>query len=217
MFEVPEEAQLKIGNNDGDLTVRGTDQTSLRLIGSRAASKVTVDGKTVYISSADAALEIEVPAKVVSMELAQSDGNVSIEELNADLVARVNDGNISISRVTGKIEASVEDGNASLMDIKSDEIGVRAQDGSISLSMLPTVEEGSVSLSTDKGPISLSLPPDSRCEVSANAPGGNISHTLPPESTEIMDETDTYLSAKLNGGGAEFVLSAKMGDIIIKA
>jgi hypothetical protein len=51
----------------------------------------------------------------------------------------------------------------------------------------------------------------------ANAPDGRIGHSLPPESVEIIEETDNYLNAKLNGGGADFILSAKMGDITIKA
>lgn len=216
VFEVPEEAQLKIRNSGGDLSVRATDETSLRLTGLRAASAVATEDKVVRISSAGADLAIEVPAKAVSMEIAQNGGDMSVEKLGADLVARVTGGDMSISRATAKIQASVEGGDASLSDIQCTEVEVRTTAGDISLNMLPTVEGGSVSLSADSGDILLVLPPDSQCQISANAPDGDISHTLPPESAEIIDEIDTSLSAKLNGGGADFVLSAKTGDITIK-
>jgi len=217
MFEVPEEAQLKIRNAGGDLTIRGTDEASLRLIAPRATSKVTTDDNVVHISSAGADLTMEVPARVVSMEVAQSGGDMIGQELKTDLVAKVVGGDMSISRANGKLQASVEGGDISLADIESTEVEVRTDAGDISLNMLPAVKEGSVSLSSDSGDISLVLPPDSQCQISASAPNGEISHTLPPESVEIIDETDTYLNAELNGGGAEFVLSAKMGDITIKA
>lgn len=216
IFEVPEEAQLKIRNGGGDLTIRSTDEASLRLTGSRAASKVAIEDKAVLVSSAGVDLIIEVPAKVVSMEAAQSGGDMSVENLNADLVARVAGGDMSISRATGKIQASVEGGDISLAGIESTEVEARTDGGDISLNMLSAVKEGSVSLSSDGGDISLVLPPDSQCQISASAPNGDISHTLPPESAEIVDETDTYLNAKLNGGGGDFVLSAKTGDIAIK-
>lgn len=216
VFEVPEDVQLKIRNGGGDLTIRSTDEASLRLTCPRAASKVKVEDNVMHISSGGFDLGIEVPAKVVSMEVTQSGGDMSVEELKADLVARVGGGSMSVSKATGKIQALVEGGNVSLTDIKSTEVQVRTHGGSISLNMLPSVEEGSVNLSADWSKISLVLPPDSQCQISANAPNGNISHTLPPESTEIVDETDTYLNAKLNGGGADFVLSARMGDITIK-
>lgn len=219
VFEVPEEAQLKIRNDGGDLIIRSTKEESLRITDPRAASKVAVEDKVVHISSTGVALAIEVPAKVVSMEVAQSNGNMDmhVKNLRADLAAKVADGNISISRATGKIQASVEGGEISLVDIRSTEIGVQTDVGDIFLKMLPTVKDGSVSLSTDSGSISLVLPPDSQCQILANTPDGNISHSLSPRLVEISDETDTYLNAKLNGGGADFVLSTKTGDIAIKA
>jgi len=217
MFEVPEEAQLKIRNAGGDLTIRGTDETSLRLSGASAASKVATEDKVVYISSTGTDLAIEVPAKVASMEIAQNGGDMVAQTLNADLVARVAGGDMSISKATGKLQASVEGGDISLADIESTEVGVRTDAGDIFLNMLPAVKEGSISLSSDNGDISLVLPPDSQCEISASAPNGSVSRTLPPESAEIVDETDTYLNVRLNGGGAEIVISAGMGDINIRA
>jgi hypothetical protein len=213
---VPEEAQLKIRSNGGDLVIRGTAEPSLiKFIGLHAASKVATEDKVIHISSTGTDLVIEAPDRVVSVEVAQTGGDMTVEKLKADLVARIAGGDMSISGATGKIQASVDSGDASIVDIKSIETDVRTNPGDISLKMLPPVKEGCVSLSTDNGDISLVLPPDSQCQISANSAHGDINHSFPPESAEITDETDTYLNAKLNGGGAEFVLSAKIGDIAI--
>lgn len=217
VYEVPEEAQLMIRNDGGDLVIQGSDETSLKVTGSSPARNVRTEGKTIYISSAGDDLAIEVPAKTVSMEIAQNGGDLRVDNLKADMTIRVTGGDISVSRANSKIQISVEGGDVHLTDITSTEMEVRTNAGDISMSMLPTVEEGSFSLGVDSGDISLILPPDSRCQISASTLDGEVSHSLPQGSVEIIDEADNYLDAKLRGGGAEFTLATKTGDINIKA
>ncbi len=217
-FEVPGGTQLKIRLDGGDLSIRGTDEPSLlRLSDPRAAIGVTMENETVNITLKGCDLGIEVPANVVSMDISLRDGAMIVDRLKADLVSDVAGGDVIISEATGAIQASVTGGAINLKSIGSAELEMQTDSGDILLDMPSKVEEGSVSLSSDSGDISLVLPSDSQCQILADAPGGQISHALPPESAEIIDETDVHLNVKLNGGGADFVLSTRTGDVNVKA
>jgi len=119
-----------------------------------------------------------------------------------------------MSGMEGKIFASLHDGNIVLNDIHSKEVAVKAEDGSISLNMAPPVNEGSFNLKVDDGRLMLTLPSDCACQITANVGDGAIRHEL--TEAEILDENEGFLSAKLNDGGAEFILSAEDGEIIIR-
>ena len=215
-LEVPDEAQLKIRADGGDLRIRSTDGELLKFANPRAASVIGTEDKTIHISSQGNDLGIEVPAKIVSMEIALRGGDLKVQDLKSELAANVAGGDMDISRATGNIQASIDGGDIHLADIQSGEVEARTDSGDIYLNILPAVEEGSIVLSSESGDISLFLPPDSRCQISASVPGGEISHNLPPESVESADEAEKSLSAKLNDGGADIVLSTETGDISIK-
>lgn len=216
-LEVPEEAQLKIRADGGDLRIRSTDGDLLRFANPRATNLIGTEDKVIYISSQGNDLGIEVPAKVISMEIALKGGDLKVQDLKSELVANVAGGDMDVSRATGNIQASVDGGeDIRLADIESKEVEARTDSGDIYLNILQAAEEGSIVLSSESGDISLSMTSDSRCQISASAPGGEVSHNLPPESVESVDEAEKNLSAKLNDGGADIILSTETGDISIK-
>jgi len=212
--EVPEGAQLSIRVSNGDTVIQGNGQaTSLRLVAPDAPGKITAEDGVINISSEGEDVVIEVPENVASIEIMHSVGDVAITKVKADMVAKVSGGNMTVSEFAGKLQASVAGGDASLMGIDSASVEVRTEGGDTNLGLLSSLKEGSILLSGNDD-ISLRLPSDSQCEISASA-GGDIEHSLPPEALEIMEENDNYLSAKLNGGGAEITLSASSGDVNI--
>ena len=213
-LEVPKAAQLKINVNGGDLTIQGNGQeASMRFVAPNAASQITTQDGVILVSSAGDDVVVEVPENVASIEIAQNGGDLVVGKLEAGVTAKVAGGDMVISEVTGEILASVEGGDARLTGIRSTAVEVQANGGDTHLSMPSPVNEGSVILSSSDD-ISLELPSDSQCEISAAA-GGDIEHSLPADATEIIEERDNYLSAKVNGGGAEITLSANSGDIKI--
>ncbi len=215
-LEVPEEAQLKIRVDGGDLSIRSTDGKLLRFADPRATNLIGTEDKKIYVSSQGNDLGIEVPAKVISMEIALRGGDLKVQDLRSELAANVAGGDMEILRATGNIQASVDGGDVHLADIQPGEVEARTDSGDIYLNILRAAEEGSIVLSSESGDISLFLPPDSRCQISASAPGGEIEHNLPPESVESADEAEKNVSAKLNDGGIDIVLSTETGDISIK-
>jgi hypothetical protein len=218
MFEVSEESILNVKNDGGDMVIIGTDDATLKITGQDPNRKVQREGKIINILSAGSDFTIEVPVRVSRIDMMQSGGDLRCENPRSDMAIRIVGGDLSMSGTKGKIQISSEGGDIHLADINSNEIEARANSGDISLNMLPGVEKGSIILNADSGDVSLMLPPGSKCQISANTTNGEINHTLrPADSVEIVEETKTYLNAKLNGGGAEFIVATKTGDINIKA
>ncbi|MFC1716404.1 DUF4097 family beta strand repeat-containing protein, partial [Candidatus Poribacteria bacterium] len=186
---------------------------SLNIIAPEANKQIASEGREISISSAGDDVVIEAPTNVTSIELAQSGGDAAILKLEADMVAKVSGGDMTISEFTGKIQASVEGGDAVLSGISSTSVEVRTEGGDTNLNMLAPIEEGSIILSGNDD-ISLVLPAESKCEISASA-GGDIENSLPQEALEIIEEKDNYLNVKLNGGGAEITLASSSGDISV--
>ena len=213
-IETPEGTQLKINVDGGDLVIQGNGEAgSMRVIVPDAASKVTNQDGVVQVLSSGEDVVVEAPGNVVSLEIAQNGGDLVVGKLEASIAAKVAGGDMVVSEVSGKIQASVEGGDARFTGITSTEVEVRANGGDAHLSMLSPVNEGSITLSSSED-ISLVLPSDAQCDISATA-GDDISHSLPQETLEVIEQNDNYLSAKLNGGGAEIILSASSGDVNI--
>lgn len=219
-FHVEEGSQLIIKCGDGNISVQqGNDEENVRVnsTGDESHCELSEDNKTVYVSSDDADLAIQVPPRVISMQISIDDGNIKISDLKSDIALKLSDGNASISGVNGKIQASLQDGNIVLNDIVSDEVALKVEDGSIAINLSQPVSEGSFNMKAEDGRISLFLPADSKCQVTATAEDGVIRHDFQHLSAEILDEHDGYLDVKLNGGGANFTISVEDGEIVIKS
>ena len=213
-MDVPESAQLRIKVDGGDLSIRGNAEvSSLKLVVPGAVSKITAEEGVINISSDGEDVVIEVPERVASIEVSQNGGDMILRKVEADLTAKVAGGDMVISGLAGAIQASVEGGDSRITDTRSTSVEVRTQGGDTLLSMIDPVQNGSIILSgTDN--ISLILPKDSQCQISASTQG-NIAHSLPREELEIAEENENFLNAELNGGGADITLSSSSGDISI--
>ena len=220
IFHVEEDSQLIVKCGDGNLSIQqGDDEENVRIdsVDDETHCELSEDRKTVYVSSDDSDLAIQVPHRIVSIQVSIDDGNVKISDLKSDVALKLDDGNASISGVNGKIQASLEDGNIVLNDIVSGEVALNVHDGSISINLNQPVSEGSFNMKAEDGRISLSLSPDSRCQITATAEDGAIRHDFQNLTAEILDEREGYLEAKLNGGGADFNLSVEDGEIVIRS
>lgn len=214
-----EGTSLVIKSDDGNLNIQGWDSDDVIKINSPnedVSSEISDDNQTVYVSSEDADVSIMVPLRVISIQISGEDGNINLSNIRSDISLKIDDGNAMISDVEGKIFASVDDGNLALNDIHSNEIAVKANDGQVSLSMSPPVIEGTFNLRIDDGRLLVSLPADCACQITANVEDGVIRHNLSHVQADVL-ENDGVLNAKLNGGGAEFILSAGDGEIVINA
>lgn len=216
-MEVPENAQLKIKVDGGDLSVTGNpDSTSLRVVVPDANNKITAEDGVITVSSEGEDVMVEVPDRVASIEISGNGGDAVIGKLEADLVLQIAGGDMILSDFSGKLQASVEGGDASFNNIKSTSVEVRTNGGDTSLSMVSPVEEGSIILSGSDD-IALMLPKDAKCDVSATAGDGEVGYNNLPEGTQLIEEEEHFLKVSIDGGGADVTLSSNSGDISVAA
>jgi hypothetical protein len=219
-FLVEENSSLVIKSGDGNISIRRGDSEEFVVINStedETQCEFSDDHKAVYVSADDANLSIQIPPRIVSIQISKDDGNVAIRDITSDIALKLADGSIAISGVNGKIHVALDDGNIVLNDVVSDEIALKMGDGSIALNMTQPVTEGSFNVKLDDGRISLALPSDSKCQITATVEDGMIQHNLQSLSADILDEHEGYLNAILNGGGANFSLALEDGSIAIRS
>jgi hypothetical protein len=218
-FLVEENSSLVIKSGDGNISIRRGDSEEFVVINStedETHCEFSDDHKAVYVSADDANLSIQIPPRIVSIQISKGDGNVAIEDITSDIAMKLADGSIAISGVNGKIHIALDDGTIALSDVVSDEIALMMQDGTISINLNQPVSEGSFNVKLEDGRISLVLPSDSQCKITANVEDGTIQHNLQNASV-ISNDDGSYLNATLNGGGADFVLSLEDGSIVIRS
>jgi Putative adhesin len=138
---------------------------------------------------------IKVP-KGVSVDLRTVNGGVHLNGLQGDVRARSTNGGIVGSElIASNVEASVTNG------------GVE-----INLARAPS--NGSIDLESVNGGVSLSLPPDSKADITARCVNGGISiNGLELEITG--EQTKRRLAGKLNGGGTRVSMETVNGGVKI--
>jgi len=219
VFQVEESSFLIIKSSDGNISIQPADNEDTVRVDSandETQCELSDDHKTVLISADDDNLSIRVPARIISIQISKDDGNIAIRNITSDIALKLNDGSVAISGVNGKIHVALDDGTIALNDVISDEVALMMQDGSISINLNQPVSEGSFNVKLEDGRISLALPSDSKCQITANVEDGMIQHNL-QQASVISNEDGSYLNTTLNGGGADFAISLEDGNIVIKS
>jgi hypothetical protein len=219
IFQVEENSFLIIKSCDGIISIQPADnEETVRVDSTNDETRCELSGdhKTLVISADDDTLSIRVPSRIISIQISKDDGNIAIRDITSDIAMKLGDGSIAISGVNGKIHIALGDGNIAINEVVSDEIAMKMGDGSIAFNMTQPVTEGSFNVKLGDGSISLVLPSDSQCQITANVEDGTIQHNLQNASV-ISKDDGSYLNATLNNGGANFVLSLEDGNIVIKS
>jgi len=140
---------------------------------------------------------ISVPRPVNLEPLSLKTGEIRISDLFGQIVLDIERGNVDIENYSGSIEAAVGTGS------------IRAE-------VLDFREEDHISIRVENGDIILSLQPDVRAEIRAEAPGGTISGDFDFGDEERPSEIDVRLGGEETA--AKIYLRSRMGSIyIIKA
>ncbi|MDQ1329611.1 MAG: hypothetical protein QG641_2902 [Candidatus Poribacteria bacterium] len=214
-----ESSFLIIKSSDGNISIQPADNEETVRVDStndETRCELSEDRKTVSVSSDDDNLSIRVPSRIISIQISKDDGSIAIKNITSDIAMKLGDGSIAISGVNGKIHVALDDGTIAISDVVSDEIALVMQDGTISINLNQPVNEGSFKVKLNDGRISLALPSDSQCQITANVEDGTIQHNL-QQASVISNDDGSYLNTTLNGGGADFVFSLEDGNIAIKS
>jgi DUF4097 and DUF4098 domain-containing protein YvlB len=192
---------VKASDVSGDLELTSVN-------GGARASNITGDLKT---SSVNGGLEIvgvqgDVTANTVNgSAYAESiSGDARLETVNGSLEIRNCSGDLTVKSLNGTIEAS---------GVSSSDVRIQGGSGSVSVELADGFS-GDLVIETTGGSITLTVPPDASCRISAASASGGVSSDL---ALAEEQRTEHELSGVLGGGDGEVVLKSGSGSIALKS
>jgi hypothetical protein len=213
-------ARLEVINVNGRITAEASDGDTVEITAERSARAASDDGAKELLAKiemreevGDARVRIEVRAprmngpsgheikwtikvpKGVAVDLRTVNGGVKLSGLTGDVRARSTNGGITGERImTANVDAAVTNGGVEI------ELG-SAPDGS-----------GSIELESVNGGVSLTLPAESKADVTARCVNGGIS--INGLTLDIIGEkTRRKVEGRLNGGGTRVTLDTTNGGV----
>ncbi len=220
-YKIASDGQLEIINVNGRITAEPSDSGSVEILAERSV-KATSDERARELLGqiemreevGDEKVRVEVRAprfrgasnqeikwtikvpKGVSVDLRTINGGVRMTGLQGEVRARSTNGGIV---GTGLIASTVD---------------AAVTNGGVEIDLARAASEGSIDLESVNGGVSLSLPPDTKADISARCVNGGISvNGLDLEMTG--EQTKRRFAGKLNGGGMRVSMETVNGGVKI--
>ena len=220
-FNLDDGGRFSISNVNGSITVKGTNGDSVEITAiKKADSQSDLDQIEIVIS--ESASEISIETELGNSEKWYSHGSSSGQVTyditvpsgtTLDSVETVN-GNVEISGVSGKVVAESVNGDLEI-DNLADDVSLATVNGSIEASFDKLEGDQNVKAETVNGRVTMVLPEDADCEISADTLNGGIN------GKDFGLETDkgfvgSDLNGKIGSGSARMNIDTVNGGIKIK-
>lgn len=233
--EVGANAELSITSISGDVRVRGTDGTRIRIKAEGESAvpeplRVERQGNRV-IFNAPPGSEVEVEALVprdcrVSINTAQGDvdirnigpltvrtvdGDVTADGVSGAVTATTGHGDLTLERMTGSLTFHTVNGDLEVSDSRLDSAQLHSVDGEFNLDA--ALGSGPFAIQTVNGDVELLLPTGAGASVHFHTANGDISCDLP---AEVTTSNRREWQAVINGGGPAVDIHTVNGDLEIE-
>jgi len=232
-FDLSDGSELLVVAYQGDLTVCGWEEPSLRVSTAAFDLRIGRNENAVRIASSTGQLELHVPdaiscikAKVLPGDMLLTDihaqrleiecqsGDLRCEGIQGDIKAQLQGGDAQLFRIEGDIDITATRGSIQVQNVRSSQMNLKAS-GAISLILGP-VDRGIYRCETDGADINLWLAEGSACELSAEATDGGRICPTDLSWSALSERSESTLKGTLKGGGASIALIAKGGQIHIR-
>lgn len=141
-------------------------------------------------------------------------GDIAFEQVKArSYDADTNSGSIFVNGAQGPIKAHTGFGNITVKDAEAAVLDLNTQSGSIDFE--GSLGEGDHTVHSDFGEIKIAIPADTAVNVDFNTEFGNIRSELPVTFTLSGDLSESKQAGTINGGGSQFNVSTRSGNITI--
>lgn len=143
-------------------------------------------------------------------------GEIELEKVKAQSYnLDTSSGSVTINETQGALKVNTGFGNISITQAENATLDLNTQSGSIEFE--GSLGEGTHTLHSDFGEISLSLPTDTAVNVDLQTEFGNISSDIPVTVVLNGEVENSHQVGTMNGGGPELKVSTQSGNITIKA
>lgn len=228
-YAAKENMTLRVKNASGDVIVRGTDGTGVRVRGikeGRDRDRVEVIDKSGEGSvdlgvryncrncQADVRFEIEVPRGVRLRfdEISSASGDVKVENVTGDLTAKTASGDVDVTNVTGKIEASSASGDVTVRDAAG-AVSAETASGDVDVRIARLAGDGDLEFSTASGNVSVRVPGDTNADVEMRTMSGSVKTDFGLQVNRPQYGPGESAEGRIGGGGRRMKLSTASGDV----
>lgn len=127
---------------------------------------------------------------------------------------RTVNGVVKLTGLAGEIRARSTNGGISGTAILATGLDASVTNGSIDIALAQTISSGTFALEAVNGGVSLTLPSDSKADISGRCVNGGIS-VAGLDLVTVGEQTRRRLDGQLNGGGARVTLDTVNGGVRI--
>jgi DUF4097 and DUF4098 domain-containing protein YvlB len=127
---------------------------------------------------------------------------------------RTVNGGVQMTGLDGEIRARTTNGGIQGVALASSTVDASVTNGGVTVELARAATSGSIDLEAVNGGVTLSLPADSRADITGRAVNGGVVSDLPLDT--VGGQSKRRLDGTLNGGGARIVLETVNGGVSIR-
>ena len=135
-----------------------------------------------------------------ALDLAAINGNIDLSKMSADVHAKTTNGNVEARASSGALDASTKAGNIDIHKFTGPSVNAHAQMGNIDAD-IDSAPKSASSFMADMGNVGVNLVRSAAIHLKISASMGDVDSQFP--------------SGNINGGGPEFQVSSKMGNVAL--
>ena len=219
-YSVPAGGRIEIINVNGRITAEAGSGPAVEVRAERSAKAPTEEGAKELLGKIEMREEVgetRVRVEVRTPRISGPSGQeikwtIKVPRGVAVDLRTVN-GNVEMHRLEGDLRARSTNGGISGKALVATSVDAAVTNGAVDIELVKAVSAGSFELETVNGSVSLSLPADSKADITGRSVNGGISANLPIERQG--EQNRRRLDGKLNGGGARISLETVNGAISI--
>lgn len=210
-------ANVKLESNSGTLDVENVRASKDMELSSDFGNVKFENGSAASLTISTNSGTVDLTSVNVSGALLVQDdfGDINLEKVKAKSYdTQTDSGSVTIDGAQAKVKAHTGFGNITIKNAESAILDLNTQSGAIDFE--GSIGEGANSVHSDFGGITLSIPADSALNVDFGTDFGSIRSDIPITVILSGNVDQSHQNGSINGGGSDFKVSTKSGDITVK-
>ena len=220
-YTVAATGRLELININGKITAEASDGTAIEIKAERKAKATSDEAARELLGKLEMREELgpdRVRVEVRAPRLSGMSGHeiqwtVKVPRgIAVDL--RTTNGGVRMVGLKGDIRARSVNGGISAAGLQATGLDASVTNGGVDIELATAISEGTFDLEAVNGGVSLTLPADSKADISGRCVNGGITVTELPVDV-VGEQSRRRIDGTLNGGGAKISLETVNGGVRI--
>jgi hypothetical protein len=216
-YNLPAGGRLEVINVNGRITAEPADGSAVELRADRSAKAASDEVARELLARIEMREEVGDSRVRVEVRVPRGSSRHEIKwtvrvPRNVAVDLRTVNGGVTMARLEGEVRARSTNGGIVGERLAATSVDAAVTNGGVEIELTRPVDRGSFQLEATNGGVQLSLPQESRADITGRCVNGGIEVLELP--VEVLGEkTRRRLDAKLNGGGARISLETVNGGV----